>query len=112
MEWVGRIFADGEKLPICTVCHGMIKTATISFGQSMPETEMERARDAALDADLMITIGSSLVVYPAASFPIMAKRNGAKYVIVNRDPTDQDEIADLAVNAEIGATLSKAVGVN
>lgn len=112
LEWVGRIFADGEKLPICTVCHGMIKTATISFGQSMPEAEMERARDAALDADLMITIGSSLVVYPAASFPIMAKRNGAKYVIVNRDPTDQDEIADLAINAEIGATLSKAVGVN
>lgn len=112
LEWVQKIFANGEKLPICTVCHGMIKTATISFGQSMPDAEMERARDAALDADLMITIGSSLVVYPAAGFPIMAKRNGARYVIINRDPTDQDDIADLTINAEIGATLSKAVGVN
>ena len=89
----------------------MVKTATISFGQAMPEAEMERALEAT-SADLMITVGSSLVVYPAASFPIMAKRNGARYVIVNREPTDQDEIADLVLNAEIGATLSRAVGVN
>ncbi len=60
----------------------------------------------------MITLGSSLVVYPAAGFPILAKRNGAKYAIVNREPTDQDEIADLVINAEIGATMSRAVGVN
>ncbi|MFM9938013.1 MAG: SIR2 family NAD-dependent protein deacylase [Hyphomicrobiaceae bacterium] len=112
LEWVAKIFANDEQLPICTVCAGMIKTATISFGQSMPEAEMERARDVTLEADLMITVGSSLVVYPAAGFPIMAKRNGAAYVIVNREPTDQDEIADLVINAEIGATLSKAVGVN
>jgi NAD-dependent deacetylase len=112
LEWVREIFAVGENLPICLTCGGHIKTATISFGQSMPEDEMERAREAALEADLMITLGSSLVVYPAAGFPIMAKRNGARYVIVNREPTDQDEIADLVVNAEIGATMSRAVGVN
>ncbi len=112
LDWVAEIFAIDERLPICTACGGMIKTATISFGQSMPEAEMERARAVALDADLMLTVGSSLVVYPAASFPIMAKRNGAAYVIVNREPTDQDGIADLVVNAEIGATLSRAVGVN
>ena len=112
LDWVREIFAIDETLPICTDCGGMIKTATISFGQSMPETEMERARAVALQADLVITIGSSLVVYPAASFPIMAKRNGARYVILNREPTDQDDIADLVINAEIGPTMSRAVGVN
>lgn len=112
LDWVRQIFAEGETLPLCMACGGMVKTATISFGQSMPVDEMERAEEAALSADLMITLGSSLVVYPAAGFPIMAKRNGARYIIVNREPTDQDEIADLVINAEIGATMSKAVGVN
>jgi NAD-dependent deacetylase len=78
----------------------------------MPEAEMERAREATLAADLFIVLGSSLVVYPAAGFPIMAKRNGSRLVIVNREPTEQDELADLVVNAEIGATMSRAVGVN
>jgi NAD-dependent deacetylase len=112
LDWVREIFAVDERLPICTACGGIIKTATISFGQSMPEAEMERAREATLAADLFIVLGSSLVVYPAAGFPIMAKRNGARLVIVNREPTDQDELADLVINAEIGATMSKAVGVN
>lgn len=112
LDWVREIFAIDERLPICTACGGHIKTATISFGQSMPEAEMERARAAALEADLVITLGSSLVVYPAAGFPILAKRNGARYVIVNREPTEQDEIADLVIHAEIGATMSRAVGVN
>ena len=112
LDWVRQIFAANETLPRCMACGGILKTATISFGQSMPEAEMDRALDATMAADLMITIGSSLVVYPAAGFPIMAKRNGARYVIVNREPTDQDAIADLVINAEIGTTLSKAVGVN
>jgi NAD-dependent deacetylase len=90
----------------------MIKTATISFGQSMPEAEMERARAATLASDLFIVLGSSLVVYPAAGFPLLAKRNGARLVIVNREPTEQDEMADLVINAEIGATMSRVVGVN
>ncbi len=112
LGWVRQIFAVDETLPRCMACGGILKTATISFGQSMPEAEMDRALEATMAADLMITIGSSLVVYPAAGFPIMAKRNGARYVIVNREPTDQDAIADLVVNAEIGTTLAKAVGVN
>jgi NAD-dependent deacetylase len=112
LDWVREIFAVDERLPICTGCGGMIKTATISFGQSMPEAEMERAREVTMAADLFIVLGSSLVVYPAAGFPIMAKRNGSRLVIVNREPTDQDELADLVMNAEIGATMSKAVGVN
>lgn len=112
LDWVRQIFAVNETLPRCMACGGILKTATISFGQAMPEDAMERARDVTLEADLMITIGSSLVVYPAAGFPIMAKRNGARYVIVNREPTDQDAIADLVINAEIGTTMSRAVGVN
>ena len=112
LDWVREIFAVDERLPICTACGGIIKTATISFGQSMPEAEMERAREVTMAADLFIVLGSSLVVYPAAGFPIMAKRNGSRLVIVNREPTDQDELADLVINAEIGATMSRAVGVN
>jgi NAD-dependent deacetylase len=110
LSWVREIFADGERLPVCTYCGGHVKTATISFGQPMPEAEMERARAATLAADLFIVLGSSLVVYPAAGFPVLAKRNGARLVIVNRDPTDQDKLADLVIHGEIGTTLSEAVG--
>jgi NAD-dependent deacetylase len=112
LDWVREAFAVDEQLPVCTACGGHIKTATISFGQSMPEAAMESAQEAALAADLFIVLGSSLVVYPAAGFPIMAKRNGSRLVIVNREPTDQDDMADLVINAEIGATMSRAVGVN
>src|SRR5215468_2140380 len=112
LDWVQEIFAIDERLPLCTGCGGIIKTATISFGQAMPEPEMERAREVALAADLFIVLGSSLVVYPAAGFPIMAKHNGSRLVIVNREPTDQDAMADLVIHAEIGSTMSRAVGVN
>ena len=112
LDWVREIFAVDERLPLCTGCGGMIKTATISFGQAMPEAEMQRAQEATLAADLFIVLGSSLVVYPAAGFPMLAKRNGARLVIVNREPTEQDDLADLVINAEIGSTMGRAVGVN
>lgn len=112
LDWVRQIFAVDERLPVCTACGGLIKTATISFGQSMPEAEMQRAHEVTLAADLFMVLGSSLVVYPAAGFPTLAKRNGSRLVIINREPTDQDEIADLVINAEIGSTMSRAVGVN
>lgn len=95
--------------PDCTFCGGIVKTATISFGQAMPEAEMERAEDATLACDLFMVLGSSLVVYPAAGFPLMAKRNGARLVIVNREPTEQDDFADLVLHSEIGPTLREAV---
>lgn len=95
--------------PDCTFCGGIVKTATISFGQAMPEHEMARAEKATLACDLFLVLGSSLVVYPAAGFPTIAKRNGAKLVIINREPTDQDEYADLVLHREIGPTLSAAV---
>jgi NAD-dependent deacetylase len=112
LDPIRRAFLDGGKLPLCEKCDGIVKTATISFGQAMPEIQMARARDETLACDLLIVLGSSLVVYPAAGFPGMAKRKGAKLVIVNRDPTDQDDSADMVVHGEIGATMSRAIGVN
>lgn len=109
LDWVREVFSADERLPVCRSCGGLIKTATISFGQSMPEEAMERAHQATQRADLFIVLGSSLVVYPAAGFPVLAKRNGARLVIVNRDPTEQDPLADLVVHAEIGPTMSRAV---
>ncbi len=94
--------------PDCALCGGIVKTATISFGQAMPELEMARAEKATLACDLFVVLGSSLVVYPAAGFPTLAKRNGARLVIINREPTDQDEIADLVLHREIGPMLAEA----
>ena len=105
-------FKDRGILPTCRSCGGIVKTATISFGQAMPEAEMERARDETLACDLFVVVGSSLVVYPAAGFPAMAKRSGAKLVIINREPTDLDGMADLVVNREIGPVLGEVANVN
>lgn len=98
--------------PRCIRCKGFVKTATVSFGQAMPEAAMRRAESETLAADLFIVLGSSLVVYPAAGFPELAKRNGAVLAIVNREATPLDRIADLVVHQGIGDTLGAAVGVN
>jgi NAD-dependent deacetylase len=100
--------AHGEA-PDCSACGGLLKTATISFGQAMPEAEMERAEHAARACDLFLVLGSSLAVYPAAGFPQLAKHGGAKLVIINREPTDQDSMADLVLHTEIGPTLHAAM---
>ena len=96
-----------SKPPKCIECNGIIKSATISFGQPMPLKEMQIAEKASIECDLFIAIGSSLKVYPAAGLPILAKNNGAKLVILNREPTELDYIANLVINKEIGTTLSK-----
>ena len=72
----------------------------------MPEPEMRRAEELTLDCDLFVAIGSSLVVWPAAGFPLLAKRNGARLAIINREPTDFDDMADLVVREDIGTVLS------
>jgi NAD-dependent deacetylase len=105
LPWVRERFDANERAPACTACGGFIKTATVSFGQSMPQDEMRRAEELTLRADLFIAIGSSLVVWPAAGFPVLAKRNGARLVIINRDETEFDDIADLVVHHDIGAVL-------
>jgi NAD-dependent deacetylase len=97
--------------PDCTHCGGLVKTATISFGQPMPEGEMARADAAVRACDLMLVLGSSLVVYPAARFPLQAKRQGAGLVILNREETPLDGDADLVINAEIGPTLQSVIDV-
>lgn len=93
----------------CLFCEGLLKSATISFGQAMPEEKMALAEAEAEIADLCLAIGSSLVVYPAANIPIIAKQTGAQYAIINREPTDQDEYADLVLNTEIGPLLSEVI---
>lgn len=105
-------FARDETLPVCVTCGGIVKTATISFGQMMPEEPMARAEALSLDCDLFIVLGSSLVVYPAAGFPMLAQRAGASLVIINRDPTDQDGFAELVIREGIGEVLGEAVGVD
>ena len=105
-------FLGSGTLPLCEKCDGIVKTATISFGQAMPEIQMARAQDETLQCDLFIVLGSSLVVYPAAGFPEVAKRNGATLVIVNREETQLDRLADLVIHRAIGDTLGGAVGVN
>lgn len=112
IEALRLAFERNEMPPLCEVCGGLVKTATISFGQPMPQEAMERAERETLAADLFMVAGSSLVVYPAAGFPELAKRNGAALVIVNRDPTGLDDIADLVLNRAIGETLGAAVGVD
>jgi NAD-dependent deacetylase len=95
--------------PGCAACSGIVKTATISFGQPMPEDEMLRAEAATLACDLMLVLGSSLAVFPAAGFPLMAVRGGARLAILNREETPQDRYADLTIHGEIGPTMRAAV---
>jgi NAD-dependent deacetylase len=110
LPWVReRFVSSGGCAPDCPGCGGYIKTATVSFGQSMPEPAMRRAEALTHACDLFLAVGSSLVVWPAAGFPLMAKRNGAKLVIVNRDETEFDEIADLVLHEDIGTALSPLI---
>lgn len=97
--------ATGEP-PSCIMCTGPVKSATISFGQAMPQEAMMQAQALSLECDLFLVIGSSLVVFPAATLPVIAKRQGAKLVILNREPTELDPIADLVIHAEIGPVLA------
>lgn len=101
-------FEATSTAPRCTTCGGLLKTATISFGQSMPQREMLLAQAATEACDLFLAIGSSLLVFPAAGFPALAKRRGARLVIINREPTELDSSADLVIHDDIGPTLAAA----
>ncbi len=100
------VFEATGEAPRCTGCGGPVKSATISFGQAMPEAEMRRAQALARDCDLFLAIGSSLVVYPAAALPVLAKRAGARLAIINRDETPLDDLADLVIRGDIGDVLA------
>jgi NAD-dependent deacetylase len=92
-------------VPCCPLCQGVTKHATISFGQQLHPDVLETARQLAEATDLLLVMGSSLVVEPAASLPAIASRNGSRVVIINRDPTDRDHLADMVIQQEIGETL-------
>jgi NAD-dependent deacetylase len=112
LDWVRSAFDEaGGRAPECPDCLGYVKTATVSFGQAMPEEAMRRAEELTVSCDLYLVVGSSLVVWPAAGFPLMAKRNGARLAIVNREPTDYDDIADLVVRHDIGTVLEPFIDV-
>jgi NAD-dependent deacetylase len=93
----------------CASCGGILKSATISFGQSVPQVQMQRAATETQLCDLFIVLGSSLTVFPAADFPMLAKNNGGRLVIINRDATDIDDHADIVINEGIGDTLTAAL---
>ena len=103
---IKKKFLDEGIIPGCSECGGIIKQATISFGQSMPEIGMQIAQMKIVKCDLFITIGTSLVVYPVAGFPKLAKEIGAKLIIINNQPTDYDHIADLVIHQQIGEVFS------
>lgn len=103
-EAVARV-QGGELAPRCGRCGGLLKPATVSFGQSMPRDVLRKAEEAAVSCNVFLAVGSSLVVHPAAGLPVLAKRAGAKLVILNRTETPLDELADLVVNDEIGKVL-------
>ncbi len=105
----GRL-KSGTKAPYCDDCSGILKPDTISFGQSMPEDKMAESIRHAHACDLCIVLGSSLVVYPAASIPVYAVENGAKLMIINRDETPLDQEANIVIHDSLGKTLGEIIG--
>ena len=104
-----RIRRDRLEIPDCTACGGMLKQAVIAFGEPMPEAETLEAERRARCCDLFIVVGSSLVVFPAASMPLLAVRGGAKLVIINAEATPQDGIADIIIRGKAGEVLPEIV---
>ncbi len=105
------LFKKTNSAPLCDKCGGYLKPATISFGQSLREADLQRASAAAQEADLVVALGSTLSVHPAASFPLMAAERGIPYVIINRGATDQDGHAavSLRLEGDVGEIFPPAV---
>jgi NAD-dependent deacetylase len=99
----------GVEIPLCDGCGGLLKSATVSFGQPLPVDVLTEAINLSIAADLMLALGSSLVVEPAASLPLQAKQNGARLVIINRTATPLDAIADVVLRASIGESLTRVL---
>jgi NAD-dependent deacetylase len=109
-EWSAVLERFDGDCPRCESCRGWLKPATISFGQAMPPEQTRRAFAEAAAADLLLVVGSSLQVYPAASIPAETRRAGGQVVIVNNEPTAQDGIARLVLRGRAGEILSKITG--
>ena len=108
-ETLDRVRA-GEQDPPCEICGGILKSATISFGQQLVEADVDRAFEAAAGCDLMLAIGSTLQGFPAANGVPIAARAGAPVVIVNLEPTEMDPIAEVVVRGSISDVLPRIVG--
>lgn len=106
---VQRWLVAGTEIPACLDCGGLLKSATVSFGEPMPREAMDQARAAARAADLVLVVGSSLAVFPAGYIPIYGQEAGAALAIVNRTPTPLDVRADLVVQGWAGEILPPAV---
>jgi len=102
---------SGVTIPYCDDCSGILKPDTISFGQAMPEDKMARALGYARECDLCMVLGSSLVVYPAASIPQQACHGESKLIIINRDETPLDPQADLVIHESVSEALGAMVGM-
>ncbi len=108
-EQIQERLSSGIKVPRCDSCGGIMKPATISFGQAMPERETRQAESRAAACDLFLVAGSSLVVYPAAQMPLIAKDSGARLIIINLTPTPHDPYADIAIHDKTGPALSQII---
>jgi NAD-dependent deacetylase len=107
LDWIAQQLEAHAGAPECVDCAGIVKTATISFGQSMPADAMRRAGEMTRDSDLFLAVGSSLLVEPAASFPAIAARLGIPLVIINGEPTPADGLAELVIHDDIGDVLQE-----
>ena len=99
----------GEKVPRCDGCNGILKPTTVAFGQPMPEKETREAQRRSAECDMFLVAGTSLVVYPAAQMPLIARDSGARLVILNMTPTPHDSYADIVINEKTGEALSQIV---
>jgi NAD-dependent deacetylase len=108
-EEIERRLDGGEEVPRCDSCGGILKPATVSFGQAMPEMETAEAFEAARECELFIVLGSSLVVYPAAQLPHEAVGGGAKLVIINLTATPYDMFAEIVIHAKCGGVMKRMV---
>ena len=108
-EEVQQWLRDGNRYPSCPVCGGILRTATVLFGEPLPREVLDRSIELTRNADLLLVVGSSLVVNPAAKLPLIAKRNGASVAIVNRTETRQDALAELRLAGSAGYVLPTAI---
>ncbi len=102
-------FADSENVPACESCMGILKPDVVFFGEALPQDILSQAMMEANQCEVMLVIGSSLVVYPAAYVPVQAKQAGAKLIIVNKGPTEQDHLADIRIDAPAGEVMIKMI---
>jgi NAD-dependent deacetylase len=109
MDAIRQKAASEEFSPVCEYCGGLLKPDVIFFGEMLPQDTLRKASRESEQCDLFLVIGSSLVVYPAASLPLQAKRAGAELIIVNLGPTEQDHLADVIINDYAGETMSAIV---